>query len=103
MLFCRSVRDCGRAVRSQWPSFRRFDTRGLGLRRILRCLLDMGIAHEIHSRRHVGCGNTFRRLVIKRDAIAARQLHALREYLGVREKLRLSDVAHMFRQMKDQL
>ena len=38
---------------------------------------------------------------IKRDEIAARQLHALRDYLRPREKkLRLSDVKEMFRQMK---
>jgi hypothetical protein len=39
---------------------------------------------------------------IKRDAIAARQLHALKEHQGPREKaLRLSDVKAMFRQMRD--
>ena len=39
---------------------------------------------------------------IKRDEIAARQLHALREYQGPRErKLRLSDVVAMFVEMKD--
>ena len=38
---------------------------------------------------------------IKRDAIAARQLHALTEHQGPREKaLRLSDVKEMFQQMK---
>ena len=40
---------------------------------------------------------------IKRDEIAARQLHALREYQGPREKkLRVHDVKEMFEQMKDQ-
>ena len=39
---------------------------------------------------------------IKRDEIAARQLHALRQYQGPREKkLRLVDVKEMFRQMRD--
>ena len=39
---------------------------------------------------------------IKRDEIAARQLHALREYQAPREKkLRLSDVKEMFQRMKD--
>src|SRR5215831_16460053 len=39
---------------------------------------------------------------IKADEIAARQLHALRQYLRPRDKkLRLSDVKEMFRQMKD--
>jgi hypothetical protein len=39
---------------------------------------------------------------IKADAIAARQLHALRQYQRPREKkLRLSDVKAMFLQMKD--
>jgi hypothetical protein len=39
---------------------------------------------------------------IKRDEIAARQLHTLREYQGPGEKtLRLSDVKEMFLQMKD--
>jgi hypothetical protein len=39
---------------------------------------------------------------IKRDEIAARQLHALRQYQGPREKkLRLVDVIEMFRQMRD--
>jgi hypothetical protein len=39
---------------------------------------------------------------IKADAIAARQLHALRQYKRPREKkLRLSDVKAMFLQMKD--
>jgi hypothetical protein len=39
---------------------------------------------------------------IKRDAIAARQLHALKEHQGPREKaLRLSDVKQMFQQMKE--
>ena len=39
---------------------------------------------------------------IKRDEIAARQLHALRAYQGPRErKLRLSDVKDMFEQMRD--
>jgi hypothetical protein len=38
---------------------------------------------------------------IKRDAIAARQLHALTEHQGPREKaLRLSDVKQVFQQMK---
>jgi hypothetical protein len=38
---------------------------------------------------------------IKRDAIAARQLHALKEHEGPREKaLRLSDVKQMFLEMK---
>jgi hypothetical protein len=39
---------------------------------------------------------------IKRDGIAVRQLRALRERQGPREKkLRLSDVKEMFAQMKD--
>jgi hypothetical protein len=39
----------------------------------------------------------------KQDEIAVRQLHALKQYQGPREKpLRLSDVKAMFRQMKDQ-
>jgi hypothetical protein len=39
---------------------------------------------------------------IKRDGIAVRQLRALREHQGPREKkLRLSDVKEMFAQMKD--
>ena len=39
---------------------------------------------------------------IKRDEIAARQLHALRQHLRLREmKLRLSEVTQMFMQMKD--
>jgi len=39
---------------------------------------------------------------IKRDEIAARQLYALRDYQGPRErKLRLSDVKDMFEQMRD--
>jgi hypothetical protein len=39
----------------------------------------------------------------KQDEIALRQLHALKEFQGPREKaLRLSDVKEMFAQMKDQ-
>ena len=39
---------------------------------------------------------------IKRDEIASRQLHALRELLGPREKkLRIHDVKEMFEQMRD--
>ena len=39
---------------------------------------------------------------IKRDGIAVRQLRALREHQGPREKkLRLSDVKELFAQMKD--
>ena len=39
---------------------------------------------------------------IKRDEIAARQLHALRAYQGLREKkLRVHHVKEMFEQMKD--
>ena len=39
---------------------------------------------------------------IKRDEIAARQLQALREYEGPRDKtLRLIDVKEMFLQMRD--
>jgi hypothetical protein len=42
------------------------------------------------------------RKAIKRDEIAARQLHALREYRRPRErKLRLSDVKELFEQMRD--
>jgi hypothetical protein len=38
----------------------------------------------------------------KQDEIALRQLHALKEHQGAREKpLRLSDVKAMFRQMRD--
>ena len=41
---------------------------------------------------------------IKRDEIAIRQLVALNEYLGRREKpLRVSDVREMFWQMRDQV
>jgi hypothetical protein len=37
----------------------------------------------------------------KRDVIAIRQLHALKEHQGPREKpLRLSDIKQMFREMK---
>ena len=36
---------------------------------------------------------------IKADGIAARQLHALRQYYS--GKLRLTDVKEMFRQMRD--
>jgi hypothetical protein len=40
--------------------------------------------------------------LIKRDGIAARQLHALRQHIGPRDKkLRLSDVKEMLAQMKD--
>ncbi len=40
---------------------------------------------------------------IKRDEIAARQLHALRSYASPRaKKLRLTDVKQMFQEMKDQ-
>ena len=40
---------------------------------------------------------------VKKDEIAARQLHVLRAYQGPREKpLKLIDVREMFRQMKDQ-
>jgi hypothetical protein len=40
---------------------------------------------------------------IQRDGIAVRQLRALREHQGPREKkLRLSDVRAMFEQMKKQ-
>ncbi len=39
----------------------------------------------------------------KRDAIAVRQLHALKEYQGPRDKkLGLTDVKAMFLQMRDQ-
>jgi hypothetical protein len=39
---------------------------------------------------------------IRRDAIAARQLHALRPYTSPRsKKLRLSDVHEMFLKMRD--
>jgi hypothetical protein len=39
---------------------------------------------------------------IKRDGTAVRQLHALKEHQGPREKsLRLSDVKQMFRKMKE--
>ena len=38
----------------------------------------------------------------KRDAIAVRQLHALKQHQAPREKaLRLSDVKELFAQMKD--
>ena len=41
---------------------------------------------------------------IKKDEIAARQLRALRDYQGPRErKLRLSDVKDMFEQMRDHM
>jgi hypothetical protein len=40
----------------------------------------------------------------KRNEMAARQLRVLRGHLGPRDKkLRVSDVAQMFRQMKDEL
>ncbi len=40
----------------------------------------------------------------KRDEIAGRQMHALREYQGPREKpVRIPDVKDMFRQMMDEL
>jgi hypothetical protein len=40
---------------------------------------------------------------IKREGIAVRQIRALREHQGPREKkLRLSDVKEMFEQMKNQ-
>lgn len=40
----------------------------------------------------------------KQDEIAVRQLHALKQHQGPREKpLRLSDVKAMFQQMKDQM
>jgi hypothetical protein len=39
---------------------------------------------------------------IRRDEIAARQLHALRSYQNpLHRKLRLSDIARMFVQMKE--
>jgi hypothetical protein len=39
---------------------------------------------------------------IKRDEIASRQLHALRQYnMPGAKRLRLSDVKEMFEQMKD--
>jgi hypothetical protein len=39
---------------------------------------------------------------IKRDEIAALQLHALRQHQGPRDKkLRISDVIEMFRQLRD--
>ncbi len=39
---------------------------------------------------------------IKRDEIAGRQMHALREYQGPREKpLRIPDIMELFRQMRD--
>jgi hypothetical protein len=41
---------------------------------------------------------------IKRDAIAALQLHVLKEYQGPREmELRLSDVKEMFLRLRDDL
>ena len=40
--------------------------------------------------------------LIKRNGIAARQLHALRQHIGPRDKkLRLTDVKEMFVQMRD--
>ena len=40
---------------------------------------------------------------IKADAIAARQLHALRAHQGPRDKkLKLTDIKRMFVQMRDQ-
>ena len=42
--------------------------------------------------------------LIKRDEIAARQLHALRQLWGqLDEKLRLTDVARMFLHLRDQV
>jgi hypothetical protein len=41
--------------------------------------------------------------LIKRDEIAARQLHALRQFQGpLDRKLRLTDVTQMFLHLKDQ-
>ena len=41
---------------------------------------------------------------IKRDEVAARQMHALRQLQGPRDKkLRVADVIEMFRQMRDQV
>jgi hypothetical protein len=37
----------------------------------------------------------------EKDEIAARQLHALREHLGPRDKLQLTDVHELFLAMKD--
>ena len=39
---------------------------------------------------------------LERDAIAARQLHALREHLKPGETLRLTDVHHLFMQLRKQ-
>jgi hypothetical protein len=40
---------------------------------------------------------------IKRDEIAGRQMHALREYQGPREKpVCIPDIKQMFEEMKDQ-
>jgi hypothetical protein len=39
---------------------------------------------------------------IKRDEIAGRQMHVLREYQGPREKpIRIPDITEMFRQMRE--
>jgi len=41
--------------------------------------------------------------LIKRDEIAARQMHVLRQYQGPRERpVRVPDIMEMFRQMRDQ-
>jgi hypothetical protein len=39
---------------------------------------------------------------IKRDEIAARQLHALQGYMPRDRKLRLSDIKELFEQMRDE-
>lgn len=40
--------------------------------------------------------------LVKRDEIAARQMHVLRKYQGPREKpVRIPDVMEMFREMKN--
>jgi len=38
---------------------------------------------------------------VKRDEIAARQLHALQGYMPRDRKLRLSDIKELFEQMRD--
>jgi hypothetical protein len=38
---------------------------------------------------------------LKRDEIAARQLHALRGFVPIDRELRLSDVKELFEQMRD--
>jgi hypothetical protein len=65
--------------------------------------LNMGLPPEV-ARRFVEDMEAFHAEpnAIKRDEIAARQLHALREHRSPRDpKLRLSDVKELFERMRD--